>query len=274
MTQDYRLSYHWSTSGWLMAFGAAAAMHLALAVWLFYAPATVTKGQAKAAGTGGVEISLGPAGRATGAPIPQSGGPARTDLSPVDPKPVKTPQPVAAKPVLKTSAVRPAKMQPKQRQPKPQPSAVDVPGSSQADTLKNIAETATGQATDSSAPGEAGKGGDTSQHNVGSGDNSTGGSLPGDKADYAATLLAWLEQHKEYPRAARSRRQQGTVLLYFVLDQQGYVSQQRIEQSSGYAALDVEALKMLERAQPLPAMPDSMTKSQLELVVPVQFFLR
>ena len=31
---------------------------------------------------------------------------------------------------------------------------------------------------------------------------------------------------------------------------------------------------MIRRAQPLPRMPDDMDKAQLELVAPVQFFLR
>ncbi len=31
---------------------------------------------------------------------------------------------------------------------------------------------------------------------------------------------------------------------------------------------------MIERAQPLPRMPDDMKQAELELVVPVQFFLR
>lgn len=38
--------------------------------------------------------------------------------------------------------------------------------------------------------------------------------------------------------------------------------------------LDAEVQKMIERAQPLPAMPDTKDNSTLELVVPVQFFLR
>lgn len=64
------------------------------------------------------------------------------------------------------------------------------------------------------------------------------------------------------------------MLLYFVVDREGHVLDYRIEQSAGHAALDEEVQKMIERAQPLPAMPDTMDKETLELVVPVQFFLR
>jgi hypothetical protein len=48
----------------------------------------------------------------------------------------------------------------------------------------------------------------------------------------------------------------------------------RITQSSGSELLDREVADMIERAQPLPKMPDSMTQTRLKLVVPVQFFLQ
>lgn len=86
-------------------------------------------------------------------------------------------------------------------------------------------------------------------------------------------LQTWLERHKEYPRRARRRHQQGIVLLYFVMNRQGVVLHHEIRQSSGHRLLDREVSQMIKRAQPLPPMPESLTGSQLELVVPVQFAL-
>ena len=48
----------------------------------------------------------------------------------------------------------------------------------------------------------------------------------------------------------------------------------RLQESSGHRLLDREVEDMIKRAQPLPKMPDDMEQAQLELVVPVQFFLR
>jgi len=87
-------------------------------------------------------------------------------------------------------------------------------------------------------------------------------------------LLAWLEHYKEYPRRARLRRQQGTALLYFIIDRTGRVLNYRLHQSSGHRILDNEVLSMIQRAQPLPPIPDKIDREQLELIVPVQFFLR
>jgi protein TonB len=101
-----------------------------------------------------------------------------------------------------------------------------------------------------------------------------GGGSPGPTPDYLGVLRAWLERHKEYPRPARTRREEGTVLLRFVMERSGRVLSYRIERSSGHPALDRAVEEMLARAQPLPAMPPEIRQARLELVVPVQFALR
>src|SRR3546814_21089932 len=50
----------------------------------------------------------------------------------------------------------------------------------------------------------------------------SGGGAPGAFVDYKAQLYAWLDKHKEYPRRARLRRQEGTALLE--LDRKSVVS--------------------------------------------------
>lgn len=97
---------------------------------------------------------------------------------------------------------------------------------------------------------------------------------PGADAEYFSVLVAWLEKHKEYPRYAQARRQQGTAVLHFELDRQGHVLSYRIKTSSGHPDLDREVEAMIKRAEPLPPMPADMARAKLELQVPVQFRLR
>lgn len=92
--------------------------------------------------------------------------------------------------------------------------------------------------------------------------------------DWQARVLAHLDSQKRYPPAARRLRQEGLVLLRFTIDRSGRVLSSRVEQGSGRALLDREALAMLQRAQPLPAPPADVGGSTLELVTPVEFFLR
>jgi len=87
-------------------------------------------------------------------------------------------------------------------------------------------------------------------------------------------VLSHLERHKRYPRAAQARRQTGVAQVRFTLDRQGRVLSARLEKTSGHESLDEETVAMVERASPLPAPPPEMTQDRIELVVPVQFFLR
>jgi periplasmic protein TonB len=99
------------------------------------------------------------------------------------------------------------------------------------------------------------------------------GGAPRVEPSWESRLVRKLQQYKRYPGDAQSRGEQGTVLLAFSVDRDGHVLSRRIEQSSGHADLDNEVLAMIERAQPLPAFPPSMTQPQLSLTVPIRFSL-
>ena len=93
---------------------------------------------------------------------------------------------------------------------------------------------------------------------------------------YVAELASWLAKHKQwrYPPRAEQRRQEGIALLSFVVGRNGQIYRPTIRQSSGSALLDRAALAFLQRAQPLPAIPDQLNQDSLEVIVPVQFRLR
>lgn len=98
-------------------------------------------------------------------------------------------------------------------------------------------------------------------------------SAPRIDVSWQALLLRRLQQFKNYPRAARERGEQGVALLGFSVDRDGRVTDRKIVRSSGHADLDNEVLAMVERAQPLPAFPPSMSEPQLSLTVPIRFSL-
>jgi len=253
----------------LLALVLAVFLQCLLLAFIFWIPPEETQGQAKAAGTGGIEISLGPAGSAAGGLKQEEGVEQPEPETPELKQPEKTPEP---KPEPKPKPT--PKPEPK-TEPKPLPLAKPAPQPeplNQVEALESVQEAVT--PPPATPAGNNGQRGDQKTGTTGSGNNTSGGGLPGETEDYAATLLAWLEKHREYPRRARMRRQEGTVLLSFVIDRNGRVLEHRIEKSSGFSILDDEVLKMLERAQPLPGMPKHFDRDQLALVVPVQFYLR
>ncbi|MEM1144585.1 MAG: energy transducer TonB [Pseudomonadota bacterium] len=276
--------YDLSKKGMAAAFVVAALVHGLAAFITSWVPERERQGQAEGAGMGGVELSLGAAGRSQGGPeskqreetadeltevVPQQ----RTQSAPVVPEPVQptaepVPEPAVdpiAEPIVESEPALEA-VQNLQEEALQQVSAPPKPVASPAPIPTPIQQ--------STIAGNAGKSGTTEFTEKGSGDNTAGGGLVGDTESYASTLLAWFEKHKEYPRRAKTRRLQGTALLYVQINRQGEVLDYRLEESSGYKILDNETLRMIKRAQPLPPVPASVKGDTLELIAPVEFFLR
>ena len=91
---------------------------------------------------------------------------------------------------------------------------------------------------------------------------------------WTTLLFKQLQRYKSYPSGARARNEQGVVTLSFTVDRDGHVLSRQIVASSGHPDLDAEVLTMIERAQPLPAFPASMTQAQQDFSVPIRFSLR
>jgi protein TonB len=87
-------------------------------------------------------------------------------------------------------------------------------------------------------------------------------------------LFKQLQRFKNYPSGARARNEQGVVILAFTVDRDGHVLSRQIVTGSGYPDLDAEVLTMVERAQPLPAFPASMSQARQDFSVPIRFSLR
>jgi|SRR5579862_2649054 periplasmic protein TonB len=102
----------------------------------------------------------------------------------------------------------------------------------------------------------------------------TKGGAPHVVPAWQTSLVRHLEQYKRYPGAAQSRGEEGVVLLSFSVDRTGHVLEHHVVRSSGYPALDDEVMSMIERAQPLPPFPPTMTEAKLELTVPIRFSLK
>jgi protein TonB len=90
---------------------------------------------------------------------------------------------------------------------------------------------------------------------------------------FLGRLLAQLNRFKQYPRAARQARIEGVVMLHFVMGADGRVQRFEIAKSSGHAVLDNEVLALIQRAQPLPAIPADYPSRSLDAVVPIEFSL-
>lgn len=99
--------------------------------------------------------------------------------------------------------------------------------------------------------------------------------LPQTQADYgwlAESLWKRIEQLKRYPSLARTRRWEGKVILEAVIRDDGTIMELRIEESSGHAILDQDALAVVKKASPLQ-LRHSLGQPQITILVPISYNL-
>jgi len=94
-----------------------------------------------------------------------------------------------------------------------------------------------------------------------------------DRALYQQTLAGWIARHQSYPEIARRRGVTGSGLLRVRIARDGRILEQSIEQSTGSALLDRAAADMLDRASPLPSVPENLPAGDFEFLLPVEYRL-
>ena len=92
-------------------------------------------------------------------------------------------------------------------------------------------------------------------------------------SQYGSTLFRAFAKHKQYPKVAQMRGWQGQCTLEIKIDSAGNVLSTRIKESSGYDALDNQALEMSKKASPFPAPPNALQGRSFTISVPISFKL-
>jgi periplasmic protein TonB len=254
------------TRHWLVAIGVAFGLHVVALLTLDLGHSPVVLGTG-----GGVRIALGDAiGPPAGVPATPTPPPPPAAQPP--PKPVPAPEP-PPRPARSPEAVKePPRSREIPAEPKPAPPpSQPTPAAAAANPAERASAAAAPSATESDdrraalAPGAPGPAPAARASERG---------LAGLDPAYVRRFLASLERQKQYPRAARTRRMEGTALLWVRLDRDGQVLAYDVEESSGHRVLDRAVLRAIERANPLPPLPDSYPADELEVVIPIAFRLQ
>ena len=268
-------------SEWSLAFFVSIALHLAAAAGYMLSPAPEPSG-ASDLGENGIQIGLG----MQGSYIDQ----VEKEKKPKPEKKTKPEKKVISKPV--TKAPKKTNKPVKKLAPtvaavttkKPTKNAVLVQHSEQKKPaqLKQTAEPEDPEVTEKpKAPEEAEE--QTSNTNEqsksealvrasGKGAEANSGNRLG-KKDYFSSLIAWLNQYKNYPAALKKKKQEGVVTLKFTINKKGQLLSASVHKSSGYPLLDKAALDILDKASPMPAIPNSIPRDQLTLIIPLEYSL-
>lgn len=92
-------------------------------------------------------------------------------------------------------------------------------------------------------------------------------------SSYGDTLARFLAQYQHYPRIAQLRRWEGKVQLKVFVAKKGTITNVVVAESSGHEVLDQQAIEMVNRANPLPNMPEGLQGREFTILVPVVFRL-
>ena len=248
---------------WSTAICTAVAIHFLLVVGM----AGLNRYGAAGEGQGGIEVGLGLLGD-------MGESPETSDASEIVEQPPEQP--------LEPPPPEPPEPQPESPQPEPEPEPAQqvTEVAVQTETIEQAPEPPESEPAAElreTAPSDGGSIGADAvtqrRRSSGMGDSPRAGGSTARQAAYAATLAAQVNRYKHYPMAARRARQEGTATLSLVILRDGTVKDFSISKSSGAEALDAAVLRMLQRAQPLPAFPASMTEEEIRVDFPVSFSL-
>ena len=80
-----------------------------------------------------------------------------------------------------------------------------------------------------------------------------------------------VAKKQKYPRAALAREIEGKAKVRLIVAADGSISSHEVVEETGEAILDKEIVKLVERLNPLPALPEDRT--ELSFVLPLSWTL-
>lgn len=109
----------------------------------------------------------------------------------------------------------------------------------------------------------------------GNGTGGNGGALGGclDPA-WMNAVTQRVRQFFYYPDPALASRTTGVVTVHFIVRRNGQIDRLEISKSSGDKGLDQAAADIMQKAQPLPPIPDRMHVDRIDGEMPVNFGVR
>jgi protein TonB len=91
---------------------------------------------------------------------------------------------------------------------------------------------------------------------------------------YLKEIVTKIHAVKKYPRNARRKGWEGTVVIKLHILPTGNFERAEIVQASRYESLDKAALQAIQKAQPFPEFPEEISVPSLVVNIPIQFSLK
>ncbi|GHF14111.1 hypothetical protein GCM10017044_05250 [Kordiimonas sediminis] len=96
-------------------------------------------------------------------------------------------------------------------------------------------------------------------------------SAAGDMKSWQQAVVKMVQKNQKYPRSAVSREIEGKAKVRISVAADGAITTYEIAEATGETVLDREIPKLMERLNPLPALPEGQT--ELTFVLPLNWSL-
>jgi protein TonB len=83
-----------------------------------------------------------------------------------------------------------------------------------------------------------------------------------------------IARKRQYPQKAKRRGETGTVVVSFVVERSGIITDIRVAKSSGSATLDKAAVDTLKRQRRFKPIPEAIGRNRWPMRVPIKFALK
>ena len=90
---------------------------------------------------------------------------------------------------------------------------------------------------------------------------------------YIAEIRSKIEANKSYPLVSRRMGQTGIVIVAFTLLKDGSIMDLHVHKSSQFERLDASAVDAVRKVGRFNPIPHELRESQLDITVPVKFYL-
>ncbi len=116
--------------------------------------------------------------------------------------------------------------------------------------------------------------GSTTELALGQGKVESGGDAGEIISDYISKVRYRIEKEKRYPKKSLIRKEEGTVMVSFLLNSSGSLLSAEVFSSSGFEGLDDAAIETVMGASPYPPFPKRLKRDRLSLKVPIKYEIR
>lgn len=91
------------------------------------------------------------------------------------------------------------------------------------------------------------------------------------KNEYLSKLRAEIEKNKIYPKRAKRLKQQGKVVVTFLLLKNGQIKNINLKNGSSFRGLNKAALELLERIGKFEPIPKELQKNNWTIEIPINY---